>query len=79
MEVIPAVRDFITHELLQRDDVTLDAEMELIDEGYLTSLQTVELVMFLEEKFSIEVDPTEVDEENFRTLGTIASLVERKL
>ena len=79
MEVVPIVRDFIAQELMQRDDVALKDDVALIDEGYLTSLQTVELLMFLEERFEVEIDPMEVDEENFKTLTTIAALVESKL
>ncbi len=79
MEGIPIVGDFITQELIQRSDVALADDVALIDEGYLTSLQTVELLMFLEEKFEIEIDPMEVDEENFKTLTTIAALVDSTL
>ncbi|MBA2442029.1 MAG: acyl carrier protein, partial [Rubrobacter sp.] len=42
------------------------------------SLQTVELVMFLEERFGISVEDEELDEENFGTVGSIASLVASK-
>ena len=35
--------------------------------------------MFLEQKFEIEIDPMEVDEENFKTLTSIAALVESNL
>ena len=79
VEVIPIIRDFITQELMQRSDVALADDVALIDEGHLTSLQTVELLMFLEEKFEIEIDPIEVDEENFKTLTTIAALVQSNL
>ena len=79
MEVTSIVRDFITQELMQRKDVVLADDVALIDEGYLTSLQIVELLVFLEERFEIEIDPMEVDEENFKTLTTIAALVESKL
>ena len=79
MNVISVVHDFISGELIQQGDVALTADVALIDEGYLTSLQTVELLMFLEERFEIEIDPIEVDEENFKSLSTIASLVESKL
>jgi acyl carrier protein len=79
MEVIPAVREFITGELLQRSDLNIADDTALIDEGYLTSLQTVELLMFLEENFNIEIDPSEVDEDNFHSLNSIAALVEGKL
>ena len=77
MEVIPAVRDFIKAELLQNNDIQIADDDALIDEGYLTSLQTVELLMFLEEQFEVEIDPSDVDEENFHSLNTIAALVER--
>ena len=77
MDVISDVREYITGELLQRNDLQIADDTALIEDGYLTSLQTVELIMFLEEKFDIEIDPTEVDEENFRTLNDIAALVER--
>ncbi len=78
MDAIPAIRDFMAKELLQCGELEVAVDLPLIDEGYLTSLQTVELVMFLEQQFQIEIDPTEVDEENFRSLSTIAALVGRK-
>ncbi len=79
MEVIPVVREFITEELLRRRDLALADDVLLIEDGYLTSLQTVEILMFLEKQFQVEVDPEEVNEDNFRSLKTIAGLVERKL
>ena len=78
MEVIPSIREFMANELLQREGLEVAVDRPLIDEGYLTSLQTVELVMFLEEQFQIAIDPIEVDEENFHSLNTIAALVRRK-
>ncbi|MGB3632646.1 MAG: phosphopantetheine-binding protein [Rubrobacteraceae bacterium] len=50
----------------------------LIENGVLTSLQTVELVMFMEDKFDIVVEDDELDEENFGTVNNIAALVESK-
>ena len=35
--------------------------------------------MFLGEKFGIEIDPEEVNEHNFRSISSIATLVEQKL
>lgn len=78
MDVKSAVREYITGELLQRKDLTIADDTALIEDGYLTSLQTVELIMFLEEHFDVEIDPTEVDEENFRTINDIAHLIGRK-
>lgn len=50
----------------------------LIENGVLTSLQTVELVMFMEERFGITVEDDELDEENFGSVNNIAALVESK-
>ena len=50
----------------------------LIENGVLTSLQAVELVTFLEERFDILVEDEEFDEENFGSVEAIASLVASK-
>ena len=65
-----------------QENVTGDREIPndepLIENGVLTSLQTVELVMFMEEKFGITVEDDELDEENFGSVNNIAGLVESK-
>jgi acyl carrier protein len=65
-----------------RDNVTGGREVSpdesLIENGVLTSLQTVELVTFLEERFDIIVEDEEFDEENFGSVEAIASLVASK-
>jgi acyl carrier protein len=65
-----------------RDNVTGGREVspdeQLIENGVLTSLQTVELVTFLEERFDIIVEDEEFDEENFGSVEAIASLVASK-
>jgi methoxymalonate biosynthesis acyl carrier protein len=65
-----------------RENVTGGREVApdepLIENGVLTSLQTVELVTFLEERFDIVVEDEEFDEENFGSVEAIASLVASK-
>ena len=50
----------------------------LIESGVLTSLQTVELVMFMEDRFGVTVEDDELDEENFESIKSIAGLVTSK-
>jgi acyl carrier protein len=50
----------------------------LIENGVLTSLQTVELVMFMEDRFGIMVEDEELNEENFGSIRAIAELVASK-
>jgi acyl carrier protein len=65
-----------------RENVTGGREVSpdepLIENGVLTSLQTVELVTFLEERFDILVEDEEFDEENFGSVEAIAGLVASK-
>lgn len=65
-----------------QENVTGDREIPddypLIESGVLTSLQTVELVMFMEDKFGISVEDEELDEENFESVKSIAGLVASK-
>ena len=65
-----------------RENVTGGREVppdeQLIENGVLTSLQTVELVTFLEDRFDIVVEDEEFDEENFGSVEAIASLVASK-
>jgi len=56
----------------------ISPEEPLIENGVLTSLQAVELVTFLEERFDILVEDEEFDEENFGSVEAIASLVASK-
>ena len=78
MQATEPIKEYVLNQLLQRRDLHLDDDTPLIEDGYLTSLQTVELVMFLEEHFQIQIEPEDVNEEEFQSLKTIASLVESK-
>ena len=79
MTTIAKVRNFIAKELVQNESLELDDDVALIEKGYLTSLQTVELVVFLEERFGVQIEPEEVNEVDFRSLRSIAAMLERKL
>lgn len=50
----------------------------LIEKGLLTSLQVMELVMFMEENFGVTIEDDDIVEENFATVNHIAGLVEEK-
>jgi acyl carrier protein len=77
-DIIVAVRTYMQKELLQ-SEVELADDTPLIEGGHLTSLQTVQLVMFIGEHYGVEIEPEEVNEDEFRSLKTIAALVQRKL
>src|SRR5215208_3287207 len=69
-----AIRGWLQENVTGGRDVPNDEP--LIDNGVMTSLQTVELVVFLEDTFGIVVEDEEFDEENFGSVEAIARLVE---
>ena len=71
-----AIRGWLQENVTGGRDVA-DDEL-LIENGVMTSLQTVELVTFLEDEFGIVVEDDEFDEENFGSVDAIAALVEGK-
>ena len=71
-----AIRGWLQENVTGGRDVPNDEP--LIDNGVMTSLQTVELVVFLEDTFGIVVEDEEFDEENFGSVDAIATLVESK-
>jgi len=71
-----AIRGWLQENVTGGRDVTNDEP--LIDNGVMTSLQTVELVVFLEDTFGIVVEDEEFDEDNFGSVDSIATLVESK-
>jgi acyl carrier protein len=75
-DVRAAIRGWLQENVTGGRDVAND-EL-LIENGVMTSLQTVELVTFLEDEFGITVEDDEFDEENFGSVDAIAALVEGK-
>ena len=71
-----AIRGWLQENVTGGRDVAND-EL-LIENGVMTSLQTVELVTFLEDEFGITVEDDEFDEENFGSVEAIAGLVASK-
>ena len=75
-DVAPEIRSWLKENVTGGRDVADDEP--LIENGVLTSLQTVELVMFLEERFGVVIEDEEFDEENFGSIEAIAGLVANK-
>ena len=51
-------------------------EIDLIENEILDSLAFIELITSLEEEFNIEIQPTQVDSDTWRSVRKIAKLVE---
>lgn len=52
--------------------------IDLIEEDILDSLAFIQLITELEEKFDIEIQPTQVSADTWRTIKNITKMVEEK-
>ncbi|MFN0070589.1 MAG: acyl carrier protein [Chloroflexota bacterium] len=77
MNSLAAIRQFILDEIVRSPKLDLTPTDRLIDSGYLTSLDVVQLIVFLDEELGVTIDPEDVTEEHFQTLESIAALVDR--
>ena len=71
-----AIREWLQENVTGSREVSDDEP--LIERGVLTSLQTVELVMFMEDRFGVTIEDEELNEENFASVRSIANLVTSK-
>lgn len=55
----------------------LDYSTDLFKGGFINSLFALEMVVFLEDTFKIKIKNKDITENNFRTIETIANVVER--
>jgi acyl carrier protein len=74
------IKDYIMGEFLPGENPDeLTGATPLISGGILDSIATLKLVMHVEEKYGVSLEPHEVDKENLDSLELIARLVRSKL
>jgi acyl carrier protein len=78
MQVIDAIRRFLSQDLRIADAQTLAPDVPLVQKGVIDSIELMQVAAFVEKEFGITVDETEVVPSNFRSLSTMAAFVERK-
>jgi acyl carrier protein len=76
MSVESLIRNYILESFLFTDDGSqLQDDVSFLEEGVVDSTGVLELVMFVEETFGIEVDDDEVVPENFDSVEQLARYI----
>ena len=73
------IQSYIVECFLLGDATDLEPEQSLLESGVVDSTGILELVMFLEETYHIEVADKEMVPENLDSIANISAFVERKL
>ena len=56
----------------------LQPDEDIFANGFVNSMFAMQLVLFVEQEFQISIENEDLEFENFRTINSIANLIERK-
>ncbi len=73
-----AIKTFLSGSAALGGDDEIREDMALLESGILDSLGILQLVTFLGDELSVEVDDEDFVVENFETIGSLARFVARK-
>jgi|GEM_PF-1274358 len=78
----PAVAEriyaFIKEEINPSATFAFDTSLNLLEAGIVDSTAVVELVLWLEETFQLEIDPESLTADNFATLDAMVEFIEQQ-
>jgi acyl carrier protein len=78
-EVASAIKQFILTELLPGEDPSLlDESTPLMSSAILDSTSTLKLVLFIEERFGIELEARDTRPSNLETIGSIVRTIQTR-
>lgn len=73
------LRHFVIENFLYGDrNTSLDDHDSFLDKGIVDSTGVLELVSYLEEEFGIKVEDEEIIPDNFDSIATLTSYIQRK-
>jgi acyl carrier protein len=75
MDIYDTVKQFILQNIMRDNASELTAQTQLAELGILDSLSTLKLLSFLQERFKIEFDASDVESGGFSSLERIERLV----
>lgn len=73
-EIKTDIKNFILEEF-SPEDTQLPEDESLFDAGIIDSLGMIKLTAFIEEKYSIVINPSEVTMDNFSTIDKIVKYI----
>ncbi len=75
-DVKETIKVYLSRSTYQYD---LGGDEDIFDIGIVHSLFAMQLILFIEKEFGIEIDEDDLDFDKIRTLNSISKLVEQRL
>ena len=80
MDIYQSVRAFFESRLTRfEDNLTIDDYENIFESGFVDSSAAMELVVFVEEEFKIELTDDDLDLANFSTINRLVQFINRKI
>jgi len=78
-DIEKTIGDYIIADSLQGNGDGFNYDVDLLAVAVIDSVSLVQLVVFLETTFQIEIDPGDLNPSNLRTVNAISDMVRRLL
>lgn len=74
-EIINKTTQYLKEDIIQQPEREFDSDEPLISSGLIDSFSLVDFALFVEDKFGVVLDNTELDGSTFDTLNELAELI----
>ncbi len=78
-DIQKVVKEFIQHNFIFDPNITLENDESLLGSGIIDSTGVLELIGYLEQKFQLQFEDSELIGENFDTVLKITGFLQKKL
>ncbi|NIW47325.1 MAG: acyl carrier protein [Gammaproteobacteria bacterium] len=78
-DISSKIGSYISSELLKSPDRQVQPDEPLISGGLIDSFSLVDLALFIEETYGVQIDDTELNADTFDSLNQLASLVKTRM
>ena len=70
--------EYILTQIIKRPKYPLDKDTRLISSGLIDSFHLVDLAVFIEEKFGVRIDDSELNADTFDTVPQLSALIRQR-
>jgi acyl carrier protein len=78
-DIETALIEYIRMQILKRPKYELQEADPLISSGLIDSFHLVDLAIFIEDKFGVRIDDTELNTDTFDSITQLAGLIRQRL
>ncbi len=78
VDVISPLAAYIATEILKQPKRVIKPDEPIISSGLIDSFHLVDLGLFVEDKFGVKIDDTELNADTFDTLAQLADIIHQR-